>query len=112
MRTDRTLKRIKLAHTAIWAVMAWAIVAIPIAAVLGRFRLAGWLTALAVGECIVLLLNRGRCPLTDLAAGFTSDRDANFDIYLPHWIAQNNKAIFGSLFVAGELVLVWRWLAR
>jgi hypothetical protein len=112
MPEEKVLTLIKLAHTAIWAVMAAAIVAIPIAAMLGRFHLASWLTVLVVAECIILALNRGRCPLTDLAARFTSDRDANFDIYLPRWIAQNNKAIFGSLFAVGELVLLWRWIAR
>ena len=112
MPEEKVLTLIKLAHTAIWAVMAAAIIAIPCAAMLGRFRLASWLTVLVVAECIVLALNRGRCPLTDLAARFTSDRDANFDIYLPRWVAQNNKAIFGSLFAVGELVVLWRWIAR
>lgn len=112
MRAEHTLTLIKLAHTAIWAVMASAIVALPIAAMRGRFRVAGWLTALIVAECIVLALNGGRCPLTDLAAQFTQDRAANFDIYLPQWLAQYNKEIFGGLFVLGELVWFWRWLAR
>jgi hypothetical protein len=112
MPEEKVLTLIKLAHTAIWAVMAAAIIALPIAAMLDRFRLAAWLTVLVVAECIVLALNRGRCPLTDLAARFTSDRDANFDIYLPRWVAQNNKAIFGSLFAVGELVVLWRWIAR
>ena len=112
MRDEDTLRLVKLAHTAIWAIMAAAIVAIPIAAMAGRFRLAGWLTVLIVAECIGLALNTGRCPLTDLAARFTSDRAANFDIYLPRWIAQHNKTVFGSLFVVGELVFLWQWLAR
>ena len=43
---------------------------------------------------------RMRCPLTDLAARYTDDRRANFDIYLPLWLAANNKRIFGSVFVA------------
>jgi hypothetical protein len=110
MRNERSLKLVKFAHTTIWAVMAGAIVAIPIAAMLGHFRLAGWLTALIVVECAVLGLNKGRCPLTDLAARFTSNRAANFDIYLPRWIAQHNKSIFGSLFVAGEMIWLWRML--
>ncbi len=112
MRAEQTLTLIKLAHTAIWAIMATAIAAIPIAAMRRRFGLAAWLSALIIAECIVLALNGGRCPLTDLAAGFTADRAANFDIFLPLWLAQNNKVIFGSLFVAGELLYVWRWLER
>ena len=112
MTAEHALIIIKVAHTAIWAVMAAAIVALPIVAVRGRFRLAAWLTALIVAECIVLALNGGRCPLTDLAARFTSDPAANFDIYLPRWLAQNNKTIFGGLFVAGELIWLSRWATR
>ncbi len=112
MSREQALMLIKAAHTAIWALMAAAIVAIPILALRGRFRLAGWLTALIVAECIVLALNGGRCPLTDLAARFTTDWAANFDIYLPLWLAEHNKTIFGGLFVGGELVLLWRWVAQ
>jgi hypothetical protein len=36
-----------------------------------------------------------------IAARYTSDRSANFDIYLPRWIARYNKEIFGSLFAVG-----------
>ena len=32
------------------------------------------------------------------------------DIYLPRWIARNNKVIFGSLFIAGALIVLWLWL--
>jgi hypothetical protein len=67
---------------------------------------------LIVAECVVLALNGGRCPLTDLAARFAADRAANFDIFLPLWLAQNNKVLFDALFVAGELLCVWRWLRR
>jgi hypothetical protein len=48
--------------------------------------------------------------LTDLAASFTDNRPDNFDIYLPMWLARHNKTIFGSLFVAGEVIVVWCWL--
>lgn len=112
MTVDQSLTLIKLAHTAIWAVMAAAIVTLPIVAVRGRFRLALWLTALIVVECAVLALNGGRCPLTDLAARFTPDRSANFDIYLPLWVAEHNKIIFGWLFVVGEVVFLWQWRRR
>ncbi|HVP56095.1 MAG TPA: hypothetical protein VMU45_13990 [Candidatus Eisenbacteria bacterium] len=112
MTAEQALTLVKVTHTAIWAVMATAILCIPLAALRRRFRAAAWLTALIVVECVVLALNGGRCPLTDVAARFTSDRAANFDIYLPRWLAQNNKIIFGSLFVAGEVVCLWRWLSR
>jgi hypothetical protein len=106
----KMLTAIKLLHTLIWAVMAAGIVTLPISGVLRRFRWASILTAMVLVECAVLALNDGRCPLTDIAAGFTIDRSSNFDIYLPEWLAVNNKMIFGWLFVAGELVVLGSWL--
>ena len=63
-----------------------------------------------VGNNLLLALNRGRCPLTDLAGRYTEDRTDNFDIYLPIWLARHNKIIFGTLFAMGELFLLGRWL--
>jgi len=60
----------------------------------------------------MLAVNGGRCPLTDLASRFTLYRNPNFDIYLPNWLAEHNKAVFGWLFVAGELVVVGCWLRK
>jgi hypothetical protein len=42
-------------------------------------------------------------------ARHTEQRSANFDIYLPLWLARYNKAIFGTLFVAGGLFVLARW---
>ena len=111
-RPDYFLKAVSLLHTAVWAVLACSIMVLPVAAFMRRFGWALILTAVIVGECGVLALNRGRCPLTDWAARFTEDRAANFDIYLPNWLARNNKTIFGTLFVVNELIVLWRWLAR
>jgi hypothetical protein len=79
--------------------------------VLRSFDWAVLLTALILFECALLAANRGRCPLTDLAARFTSDRSAEFDIYLPRWLARHNKTLFGGLFAVNELIVLWRWLS-
>lgn len=79
---------------------------------LRRFRWAAILTVIVLLECGVLAVNGGRCPLSDLAARFTVDRNSNFDIYLPSWLAQHNKLVFGWLFAAGELVVVGCWLRQ
>ena len=105
-----TLRNIKLLHTAVWAVFAGSIVAIPILAWLEHWRQVGALIALVSVECIVLVVNGMRCPLTAVAARYTDDRADNFDIYLPLWLARRNKEIFGSLFVAGLLFTLMRWL--
>lgn len=106
------LLEIKLLHTAIWAVMASAILAAPGLAWCGKFRWTLGLTLLVIAECLVLAFSGGRCPLTDIAALYTNDRACNFDIYLPMWLACNNKRIFGFLFAAAELIVVLRWARR
>ena len=106
----RRLKAIRLLHTAVWAMFAGCIVAIPVLAWQGQFGTAGVLAALVLGEVVVLWLNRWSCPLTSVAARYTDDRRANFDIYLPVWLAQYNKQIFGPLYVAGVVYAVARYL--
>lgn len=107
----RMLWGIKAAHTAIWAVFAASILAIPVATATGDLRLALWLSLLVAVEVVVLLVNGMRCPLTDLAGRYTDERPVGFDIFLPPWLARNNKLIFGSILVAAELFLLGRWLA-
>jgi hypothetical protein len=63
------------------------------------------------GDHAVLAVNRGRCPLTDLAGRYTDERPDNFDIYLPLWLARRNKMIFGTLFVIGELYVLRLWMS-
>lgn len=104
------LTAIKLLHTLIWAVLAGCIVALPILGMLRRFRWATILSGVVLLECSVLAINGGRCPLSDLAARFTTDRVSNFDIYLPSWLAERNKVVFGVLFVAGEFIVLGCWL--
>ena len=104
------LTAIKLLHTVIWAFLAACIVALPVVGVLRRFRWAAIITVIVLLECGLLAVNGGRCPLTDLAARYTVDRNSNFDIYLPNWLAEHNKVVFGWLFLVGELVIVGCWL--
>ena len=107
----RLLGWIRLLHTVIWAVFAGSILAIPVVTAAGDLRLGLWLSLFVGVEVAVLLVNGMRCPLTDLAARYADDRPDGFDIYLPPWLARNNKLIFGTLWVAAELFLVERWLA-
>jgi hypothetical protein len=107
---DGRLRTIKLVHTIVWAGFAGCIAAIPVLTLQGRFRLAAILALVVLGEVIVLAVNRWRCPLTPIAARYTDDRRANFDIYLPEWLARYNKEVFGPLYLAGVALLVVRWV--
>lgn len=100
---------IKLLHTAVWLFFAGCIVAIPVTGARGHYLWSVSLTGIVLVECAILAGNRGRCPLTDLAARYTGERAANFDIYLPLWLARHNKTIFGILFALGVLFVAGRW---
>jgi len=104
------LTAIKLLHTAIWALLASAILMLPFLAWQGAFRWAAIISVVVLIECGVLLANGWRCPLTDWAARYTVDRSPNFDIYMPSWLARHNKTIFGTLFLVNEVVVLVTWL--
>lgn len=104
-----SLRTIKLVHTIVWAFFVASMIAIPALAAGGLYRQAFAFIAIVLVEVLVLVFNGWRCPLTDVAARYTDDRRANFDIYLPEWLARYNKLIFGLLYVLGSLFAVARW---
>ena len=104
------LTAIKLLHTVVWALFVACILGIFVAARAGRLGLAAVLIGVVMCEALVLVFNRMRCPLTDVAARYTAERADNFDIYLPLFVARHNKTIFGALFVAGVVLAIVRWL--
>jgi hypothetical protein len=106
----RRLRTVRLLHTAVWALFVVCILAIPWLASQGRFGAAAVLATVVLGEVIVLWYHRWSCPLTAVAARYTDDRRANFDIYLPEWLARHNKQIFGPLYAAGVAYLVAMYL--
>ena len=105
------LRFIKSLHTVIWAGFAGAILALPWLAWRGERSWAWWIIAAVFAEGVVLLINKGRCPLTPWAERHTDDRRPNFDIYLPVWLAKWNKWIFTLLFALGLGVALWREFA-
>jgi hypothetical protein len=101
------LVTIKLLHTVAWLFFVGCILAIPVAGTRREFRWATALSGAVLIECAILLFNKGRCPLTDVARRYTD----NFDIYLPLWLARYNKAIFRTLFLFFELYVLALWMA-
>lgn len=104
-----SLRAVKVIHTVVWAFFAGCILAIPVYAANGNLHLAGALIAIVAIEVAIILINRWRCPLTNVAARYTDDRRDNFDIYLPLWLARHNKTIFGALYAAGAMYTLARW---
>ena len=108
MTSNGALRIIKLVHTIVWAFFAGCIIAIPIMSLRRRCDLAMVFIGIVLIEVLILVVNRWRCPLTGVAARYTNERKDNFDIYLPLWIARNNKLIFGLLFLGGSLFTLVR----
>lgn len=109
---DPRLRLVKAVHTLAWTFFVTCIVAIPVLAWQGRFSAALVVIGVVAIEVVVIVMNGWRCPLTAVAARYTDDRRANFDIYLPEWVARYNKEIFGPLFGVGLLVTLVLWLRR
>lgn len=112
MQRSTALTAIKLVHTVAWAFFAGCIALLPLAAHGGRFDLALALIGLVLVEIVILLVNHWRCPLTGIAARYTPDRQDNFDIFLPLWLARYNKQVFGFLFLAGLAYTAFKWWHR
>jgi hypothetical protein len=104
------LNAIKAVHTLAWAFFAGCIIAIPFAALAGRLDYALILIGIVMIEVVIIVVNDWRCPLTPIAARYTTDRSDNFDIFLPLWLARHNKSIFGTLFGGGVLFTLVHWL--
>lgn len=108
----RHLTRIKLLHTAAWVFFVASILGVWAGAWDARFDLFLACAAIVMVEVLILAFNGMQCPLTPIAARYTTDRAPNFDIYLPAWLARHNKTIFGTLYVLGLVYGALRWAAR
>ena len=109
MTAAASLRAIKILHTSVWAFFVFCIIAIPVLGFLRLFGYAAIFTGVVFVEVLILAANQMRCPLTGIAARYTDDRRENFDIYLPLWLARNNKLVFGLLFLGGVLFTLILW---
>ena len=101
---------IKALHTVVWAGFVACILGVFVAAYTGRLGVALLLIGIVMGEVLVLALNKLKCPLTGVAGRYTEDRAPNFDIYLPRWLAEHNKEVFGTLYLLGIGYTLVQWL--
>lgn len=108
MKPGDKLVAVKLLHTAIWlffniviGYMLWAVIRDR----LDRWFWLGWVLILC--EALTLWAFRFYCPLTVWARRYSDSARANFDIYLPEWLARNNQRIYTAIMVViGVLTLV------
>jgi hypothetical protein len=106
---QKALLLIKMLHTVIWFFFVSIIGYILHAGLTDQvdtYARAG--IGFVIMEGVVLLLNKGSCPLTPLAARYTENRADNFDIFLPRWLARHNKTVFTTVFVLGVVLVIYR----
>jgi hypothetical protein len=103
------LTLIKIIHTLIWLFFNVVIFYFLYAVIAGRIDKWVWIClGLILSEGLVLLIFKNICPVTLVAKRYSSSQKANFDIYLPEWLARHNKAIYTSIVVVALVILVWR----
>jgi hypothetical protein len=61
-------------------------------------------------EVLTLLVFKFYCPLTVWARRYSDSQAANFDIFLPEWLAKYNKQIYSAIMVVVIALTVYRVL--
>lgn len=91
---------IKLLHTAIWIFFNVVIFYMLYAVLVNKLDIWLWICyGLIILEGLTLLAFKMYCPLTIWARKYSDATHANFDIYLPNWLAKYNKTIYSSIVV-------------
>ena len=100
---------IKSIHTLIWFFFNVVIFYMLYAVVTNRIDQWLWIGyGFFILEGIILLIFKFFCPLTLLARRYSDSGKDNFDIYLPEWLAKNNKLIYTSLLFVIFLITIYR----
>jgi hypothetical protein len=103
------LSFIRLVHTLIWLFFNVVISYLYYAVIVGDIDKWVWIgIGLILLEGVVLLIFKKTCPITIIARKYTNSAKANFDIYLPEWLARNNKLIYSTLFIIVLVILFWK----
>lgn len=109
MQNETKLTLIKSIHTLIWLFFNVVFFYMTYAVVVDKIDKYVWIgIALFLLEIIVLLIFKSKCPLTIIARRYSNSTKDNFDIYLPNWLAKNNKIIYSAFLFAFICLLVYR----
>ncbi len=111
MSNKTKLILIKLVHTLVWLFFNFVIFYMLYAVIVNKLDHWLWIGyGLFVLEGITLLIFNYFCPLTVMARKYSDSTKANFDIYLPHWLAKYNKQIYTSILGIIMLITVYQLL--
>jgi hypothetical protein len=109
MQTETKLTWIKIIHTIIWTFFNVIFFYMAYAVIVNKIDKYVWIgIALFLLEVIVLITFKNKCPLTIIARRYSNSTKDNFDIYLPNWLAKNNKIIYSVFLFVFICLLVYR----
>lgn len=110
MEIEKRLLAIKLLHTLVWVFFVAVIFYIVYSGFTNKITPFTWIAiGLIIVEGLILLLFKMFCPLTLIARRYSDSKKANFDIFLPEWLAKYNKEIFTSVYVLGVALVLMRY---
>ena len=111
---QRSLLLIKWLHTIVWLFYNIVIAYLFYAIVLkNKIDIWVWVCiALFAIEGIILVVFKMICPLTIWARRYSDSTKHNFDIFLPEWLAKNNKLIYTSFLGIILTILLYRLLTN
>jgi len=105
------LRLIKLIHTEIWIFFNFLIFYMLYAAIANKLYLWLWIGyGFVFLEGLTLLTFKSHCPLNLMARKYTSSTNANFDIYLPSWLAKYTKLIYTTIFGLLSIITIYQIL--
>lgn len=109
MKPGNKLLTIKIIHTVIWSFFVIVIFYVLYSGITNNINIYTWIcVALVIGEGLTLLIFQMFCPLTIIARKYSDSEKENFDIFLPNWLAKNNKLIFTSIFIIGLVIVIYQ----
>ncbi len=107
----KSITLVKTVHTVAFYLMSAVLMLMVYEVIADRITLITWHAAgLFLAEGIVLVLNRGRCPLTSMAERLGASSGQITDLFLPKWFADRIFKVYGVLFVASLVLLIVRLL--
>ena len=108
----RSISFIKVLHLAVFVAITVILIGFLYEVGADKISYLTWGTiGVFLGEGIVLITNRWRCPLTAVAEDLGSKHGQVTDILLPKSIADHVWTIYTWLFAGGFLVLLFRLIA-
>ena len=111
MKSETKLIIIKSIHTLIWLFFNVVIFYMLYAVIVNKLDIWLWIGyGLFVLEGITLLVFKFFCPLTIIARKYSDSTKANFDIYIPNWLAKYNKTIYTSILVIIIIITIYQLL--